>query len=55
MGKLIDLGSAKRDDPIYSSGPMVSFKPKLTPSTESSKKNTAGKQPTKKIETELKK
>lgn len=29
MGKLIDKGSAKRDDPIYSSGPLVSFKPTL--------------------------
>ena len=34
MGKLIDKGSAKRDDPIYSSGPMVSFKPKLKHSEE---------------------
>jgi|GEM_PF-2483076 len=29
MGKLIDKGSAKRDDPIYSSGPLVSLKSTL--------------------------
>jgi hypothetical protein len=27
MAKTIDLGWAKPDDPIYSSGPMVSFRP----------------------------
>lgn len=27
MAKIIDLGWAKPDDPIYSSGPMISFRP----------------------------
>jgi hypothetical protein len=45
MGKITHLGSAKPDDPIYSSGPMVSFKPQLTPSTATSLKATAGTTP----------
>jgi hypothetical protein len=42
MGKNIHLGSAKPDDPIYSSGSMVNFKPLLTPATANSSKDTAG-------------
>ena len=29
--KIVDLGSAKPDDPIYSSGPMVTFRPPAPP------------------------
>jgi len=42
MGKITHLGLAKPDDPIYSSGPMVSFRPQLAPSTATSLKDTAG-------------
>jgi hypothetical protein len=44
MGKVIDLGSAKPDDPIYSGGPMVSFRPPLTPSSADTATNTGGAQ-----------
>jgi len=36
MGKTTWIGLAKPDDPIYSSGPIVSFRPQLTPSTVTS-------------------
>ncbi len=42
MGKITWLGSAKPDDPIYLNGPMVSFKPPLTPSTGATAKPTDG-------------
>jgi len=45
MGKHTDLGSAKRDDPIYSGGLMVHFKPPLTPSTGATLKITDGALP----------
>ena len=34
MGKVTHLGSAKADDPIYSSGPQVHFRPPSAPSTD---------------------
>ena len=45
MGKHTSLGSAKRDDPIYSSGLMVHFKPPLTPSTSDTLEITDGELP----------
>lgn len=45
MAKIIDLGWAKPDDPIYSSGPMISFRPQLTESTSDTQTNTDGGQP----------
>lgn len=42
MGKIIDLGFAKADDPIYPGGPRVSFRPRLTPSGSATPSNTAG-------------
>jgi hypothetical protein len=42
MGTITHLGLAKPDDPIYSSGPMVSFRPQLTPSTATSLEDTDG-------------
>jgi hypothetical protein len=44
MAKIIDLGWAKPDDPIYSSGPMISFRPQLTESTSDTQSNTDGPQ-----------
>ena len=46
MAKGTDLGWAKPDDPIYSSGPMISFRPQLTESTSDTQTNTEGVQPT---------
>jgi hypothetical protein len=45
MGKITWLGSAKRDDPIYSGGLMVHFKPPLTPSTGATLKIADGALP----------
>lgn len=45
MGKAINLGSAKADDPIYDSGPQVHFKPPLIPSTSATAPSTAGALP----------
>ena len=45
MGKHTDLGSAKRDDPIYSGGLMVHFKPPLTQSTKDTVNFTNGALP----------
>ena len=42
MAKSTDLGWAKPDDPIYSSGPMISFRPQLTESTSDTQTNTDG-------------
>jgi hypothetical protein len=42
MAKVIDLGLAGPDDPIYSGGPQVHFKPPLTRSTGDTPKNPAG-------------
>ena len=42
MGRVIDLGSAKPDDPIYGGGPQVSFRPRLTPSTSGTATSTGG-------------
>lgn len=47
MGKTIDLGLAKRDDPIYKSGPMISGL-KLPQSTQTSQPATAGTAPAQK-------
>lgn len=46
MAKIIDLGWAKPDDPIYSSGPMISFRPQLSESTSDTLTKTVGGQPT---------
>ena len=40
MAKGTNLGWAKPDDPIYSSGPMISFRPQLTESTSDTQTNT---------------
>jgi hypothetical protein len=43
MGKVTDLGLAKADDPIYSSGLRISVKPSR-PSTKTSPSGTSGDQ-----------
>lgn len=43
MAKITNLGWAKPDDPIYSSGPMISFRPPLPESAQDTQSNTAGK------------
>ena len=45
MAKIKNLGWAKPDDPIYSSGPMISFRPQLTESTSDTQTNTDGVRP----------
>lgn len=45
MAKGTNLGWAKPDDPIYSSGPMISFRPQLTESTSDTQTNTDGDRP----------
>ena len=45
MAKIIDLGWAKPDDPIYSSGPMIIFRPQLTELTSDTQTNTDGDRP----------
>jgi hypothetical protein len=42
MAKGIDLGLAGPDDPIFSGGPQVHFKPQLTRSTGGTPKSTGG-------------
>lgn len=44
MAKIKNLGWAKPDDPIYSSGPMISFHPQLTESPSDTQKSTDGAQ-----------
>jgi hypothetical protein len=44
MAKITDLGWAKPDDPIYSSGPMINFRPPLPESTQDAPGNKGGKQ-----------
>jgi hypothetical protein len=46
MAKIIDLGSAAPDDPIYSSGPLVHFKPPLPASKGAGAEMKGGDAPT---------
>ena len=45
MAKVTNLGWAKQDDPIYSSGPMLNFRPPSPESTDATATNTDGAQP----------